>query len=193
MVTLVRMDAAAARATLEDVRRAPVFAELNEEALAAVGAACRRYVYEPGTRMVGAPHARDSVFVVAKGGVRLYRCSPDGIELTLEIKHAGDLFDVQACDRAGDPKNLVEALDDGAVVYAIPRAWFLTFARSHPSVLVEMAHMLAGLVRAYQDLIEDLALCTVEVRVAHALARLGGAAPAARRRARRSSASAPPT
>ncbi len=131
--------------------------------------ACTRGVWR-----VEAREARERLFVVAHGNARLHRSTWSGVEATLALKYDGDLLDLHECDRQGNPKNDVEILADGPVIYGIPRVYLTDLGCAQPSFMLHMAVALADRVAEYQDIIVDLMTRKVEVRVAHGLVRLAG-------------------
>ncbi len=156
------------------LRRVPLFAGLDDEAIAGVAVVSHVRVHARGIWRVEAREARERLFVVARGGARLHRLTWSGAEATLALKHDGGVLDLHECDRAGNPKNDVEILADGTVIYGIPYAYLVDIGFAQPRFLLRMTEALAAQLTEYQDIIVDLMTRRVEVRVAHGLARLAG-------------------
>lgn len=162
-------------AQADELRAVPLFAELDEAALAALCAAGQRTVHPSGAWTMDAQFVRESVFVLVAGSVHLYRCSPHGARITIAIKQAGDPFDLYLGGHPGASRDLVETGTDGAVTYAFARTWLTTFARVHVSVALGLLQASAALVSGLRDVVEDLGFYGVDTRVARALVRLSAA------------------
>jgi len=174
MVAQAWMDETCLYGKAADLRRVPLFADLDDEAIVGVAAVSYGRVHTRGAWRVEAREARERLFVVARGAARLHRLTWSGAEATLAVKHAGDLLDLHECDHRGNPKNDVEILADGTVIYGIPHACLVDIGFAQPRFLPRMAELLTARVAEYQDVIVDLMTRRVEVRVAHGLVRLAG-------------------
>jgi len=174
MVAQVRAERVARRRDVDELRCAPMFAELDEEALADVVRNSSRRTLRPGLWMMDAEETREHVLLVARGSVRLYRSGPNGREATVAVKHAGEAFDFLDFDRWGNPRDCADVLEDGTVIYSIPHAYLLNLALSHPCVLLCLLRQSAAPLREARQIIADQKLYTVAVSVAHALVRLAG-------------------
>jgi CRP-like cAMP-binding protein len=174
MVAQVWMDETCLYGKAADLRRVPLFADLDDEAIVGVAAVSHGRVHTRGAWLVEACEARERLFVVARGNAWLHRLSWSGAEVTLAIKHVADVLDRHECDRQGSSKNDVEILADDTVIYGIPRVYLVDIGFAQPRFLLRMAELLADRVAEYQDIIVDLMTRKVEVRVAHGLVRLAG-------------------
>lgn len=174
MVAQARMDETCLYGKAADLRRVPLFADLDDETIAGMAVVSHRRVHARGVWLVEAREARERLFVVARGDARLHRSTWSGSEVTLAVKHNGDVLDLHECDRRGNPKNDVEILADDTIIYGIPHVYLVDIGFAQPRFLLRMAEALAGQVAEYQDIIVDLMTRRVEVRVAHGLGRLAG-------------------
>lgn len=125
-----------------------------------------RTIYAPGD-------TGDTLYVVRRGTVRLYRLSPDGREVTLTLLAAGDVFGELGLSASGGHSAFVEAVEDTEVALLTPRACHELITR-HPEVAFELIGNLSLRLQRAEDLIEDLVSRDVAGRVARTLLHLAG-------------------
>lgn len=111
------------------------------------------------------------VLLVMSGRLKLYQLSPDGKELILSLLEPGDLL-VTPSDRVSkSAERQVEALEDAVLVTARRHA-FEGFLQARPSAAVAVVRELAARVDALEERIVEMAVKSVEGRLATALLRL---------------------
>jgi CRP-like cAMP-binding protein len=118
-------------------------------------------IFEEGEAAAG-------VFVVLEGRVKLVRASAAGREQILHAEGPGaTLAEVPAFDGGGYVASAV-AEDDARLLF-VPRSALLDLCRRRPDVALGVIRVLAGRLRRFAGLIEDLALRDVTARVARLL------------------------
>ncbi len=171
MTTTQRSVPAHAR-DLSALRLAPSLRPLSDEELAPLAAAARRFVLPPGVWTLDEALAREAVFVVARGEVRLHRPSKGSTGLTVWDRAAGDGFEFLSFDADSAPRTQAEVLVDGTVVYALPRECVRRAITFHPAAADATIQALRDLLAETLDRLDDLGCRTVRARVARCLARL---------------------
>ncbi|UCC77781.1 MAG: Crp/Fnr family transcriptional regulator [Anaerolineales bacterium] len=153
---------------VESLSQMPFFSRLGEDALRRVALQVQKRTFSPGQLIVLEGESCGSVYLVAKGLVRVRRLSPDGREQVLAYLGPGGSF------------NLVPALDGGpnlattdsvreATLYAIPCQTLRQMVREHQEMALAISEHLAAEVRRLSDMVELLALHTVRSRLARFL------------------------
>ncbi len=120
----------------------------------------------------------DSLIVLLRGAVAVYRTSPAGERAVLSVVRPPDVFgEVSLLD--GSPRSAsAEAIEDCATL-ALSRAAFLELVHTHPSILDAVLRSLGALVRRLTEQNADHVFLDLPGRVAKTLVRLagGGQAP----------------
>jgi CRP/FNR family transcriptional regulator, dissimilatory nitrate respiration regulator len=118
-------------------------------------------IFEEGAPATG-------LWVVLAGRVKLVRVSASGREQVLHAEAPGaTLAEVPVFDGGGYVATAV-AIDDARLLF-VPRVAVLDVCRRHGEVALGVIAVLAGRVRTFARLIEDLALSDVTTRVARFL------------------------
>ena len=177
MTKVTRARAAAVAAAIVDgLKTIPYFAALPSGDLAPLATRCTVRAFKRGGIVFeeGAPAA--GLWVVLAGRVKLVRVSASGREQVLHAEAPGaTLAEVPVFDGGGYVATAI-AIDDARLLF-VPRAVVLDVCRRHGEVALGVIAVLARRVRAFAELIEDLALRDVTARVAGWLlaeARRGG-------------------
>jgi len=149
-------------------RRAPYFASLSEETLAALAQAAtpRRYARGQIVFLEGEPCA--GLFMVAAGGVKIFKLSAQGREHIVQHLGPGDTFnEVAALDGGPNPVNVAATAD--SLLYCIGRAELRRLAQRDPELAWALIESLARRARHLVAMVEDLALRSVKARLARLL------------------------
>ena len=152
----------------EQLRQIPLFASLDEEALAQVSAATtvRRYERDEVIALEG--ERRGSLRYVRSGLVKLATTSTGGREQVLRLVPAGQSFNlVAALD--GQPSAATATALDLTTIYAINRETLTRLLIERPAVAQAALRALAADTRDVIALAKDLALYHVSERVARLL------------------------
>jgi CRP/FNR family transcriptional regulator len=152
----------------EAVRQIPIFALLGPEDLALVAAMLVERRYDRGAIIVLEDTARDALFYLHSGLVKVFTTSPEGKEQVLRLVYPGQIFNGVAAFSAGSTPTSAAALEE-SVVYAIGRAELQRLVTEQPEVAVAALQALALLLRFMIGRVEDLAFHHVTARVARIL------------------------
>jgi CRP/FNR family transcriptional regulator len=112
-----------------------------------------------------------SVFLVKKGRIKLFRDTADGREIILDILGPGEIFGELALAGEATRSHGAEALEDG-LVCVIPRKIFEELARRQPEFAFRIIKLIGFRFRALEARIEDLAFKPVQDRLLFTLGNL---------------------
>ncbi len=149
-------------------QRVPYFAGLPEEVLVALAqvAVPRRYARGQIVFLEGEPCA--GLFVIAAGGVKIFKLSAQGREQIVQLLGVGDTFnEVAALDGGPNPANVSATAD--SLLYCIGRDDLRRLAQRYPQLAWTLIESLARRARHLVALVEDLALRSVKARLARLL------------------------
>ena len=109
-----------------------IFADLSAQEMEAIGAAAPMRTYAAG-EVIYSPHQRsETLFILKKGRVRIFRISPDGRALTTALVTPGTVFGEMVLLGQQMHDNFAEALGD-VVVCVMNRVDVNRFLLSVPS------------------------------------------------------------
>jgi len=104
-------------------------------------------------------------YAVFEGRIRVYKSNPDGKEYTIHIINPGQIFgEVAIFNGKYFPANSM-AIDDSVVGY-FPKDRFLALIKQYPNISLKIIGSLAGFLREYNQMVEELALKEVPSRIA---------------------------
>jgi len=153
---------------VEHLKSIPYFSGLGSVELEAI----RQLVFERsadrGELILLEDEPTQTVYFVVTGVVKAFKTSAEGKEQILCILRPGDSFnDVSVFDGGPNP---VSAIAMSRVrLYGISKADMETLLREHPGIALNIIKVLAGKVRHFVSLVEDLSFRHVTGRVAKLL------------------------
>ena len=115
----------------------------------------------------------ESMFIIERGWVKATRMTREGREQALIFLHANDIFgDIAVFTRTTYPATVtaLEAVD----LWVLPAEKILKLTREYPDLAMTVIRRMGTRVLYHVELIEDLSLHSVEVRVARTLLRYAG-------------------
>lgn len=153
------------------LRRMPLFRRLSVEDRARIAASARLAHYERGTLIFAEGDDAAAFLAIVDGRVKVFKSTPAGKELILEIFGAGDpLGAVAVYDRMAFPASAL-ALDDTTCL-RIERREFFGLLEQHPALV---RGLLSGLTMRLAELtrrLADLTGARVEARFARLFLKL---------------------
>lgn len=155
--------------TLKDMLlRVPQFTGLPAEALEPLAAAalCQRFAAGQVIYLEGEP--ANAIYVLQAGWIKATRMTLDGREQAMMFLDPVDIFGEAAVFTGQPYPCTVTALED-VTAWAIPTQAVLDLLQRRPEFALAVARRLGGRVLHYVSLVEDLALRSVEARLAHTL------------------------
>jgi CRP/FNR family transcriptional regulator len=162
---------------LATLRRAPLLAALDEEALRALVSRCRSVRVPAGRQIIHAGEVAHAFFVVLAGRIKVYKLSPRGDEQVLHHYGVGSTFGEAAVLAGNSFPAFAESLEPSELL-EISRDTLLRAVSQQPELALAMLAGLSGKLREFAHLIEQLSLKEVPARLADALLELGDRAGA---------------
>jgi CRP/FNR family transcriptional regulator len=154
--------------TAADVLAIPHFRSLSDREAALVAPMLHGLRVRPRELLMAEGEPSAGFYLVRSGLLRLYRTGADGREQTLRIVGPGETFaEVPVFDEGLNPAT-VEALEEAEVVL-VPTAVAQVLVERYPEVARAFLRHLARRLRAFNELVEQLSLQTVQQRVARFL------------------------
>ena len=110
----------------------------------------------------------ETLFVLQRGRVRLYRATPQGREFTIAVVGSGTVFGEMALTGQRLRNSYAEALEESEVS-AMCRADVERLILDRPRVGLQLIHLLSERLVTHEDRMEDMALREVPARLARLL------------------------
>ncbi len=150
-----------------------LFAGLSETDMQAIGHATTMTHCSRGQQIMAPDDPPDRIHIIKKGRVRVYRMSPEGKQLTLDIYEKGTILgDMDLLGQDPLPEAYAEALDDGVVCTITPDELKRLIER-YPSVGLNIIRHLSGRLQSAERELEAMAYQRVDQRLARKLLDLG--------------------
>lgn len=151
-----------------------LFADASPDALALVADASRERVLVRGDVLFHEGDSPDALYVVVRGRIAIAMASPvDRRESVVALMEAGDLFGEMGLLDDGPRSALARALEPSAVV-EVPFGPVRELFTSDPTLLWNVARLLAGRLRVMDEVLADSVFLDVTGRTAKRLLELAG-------------------
>jgi CRP-like cAMP-binding protein len=155
-------------AKLKLLQQIPYFGSLRAPELRLLATGLRERRYHAGDVVFRKGDESEGLCIVLSGRVRTAIISAEGREQVLKVFGPGRTFaDIAVFDDEPQPAQAV-AITECTVAF-VPQASLLDLLRRHPDAAVAVIRLFASRLRAYKQVVEDLALRTVVARVARSL------------------------
>lgn len=158
--------------TVDDLlRRTPVYRNLSPDDRVRLGSVARVRAYQRGDVIFEEGTPSDHFYTIASGRVKIYKMTPSGKDVILEIFGPGDPFGAVAAYEGRPFPATATALED-TICLAVTRKAFFDLLEHHPSLV---RGLLLGLTHRLIELTNRLAELTggrVEPRVARLFLKL---------------------
>lgn len=156
-----------------DTRRAflansPLFSKVDPDCIAALARVSISRDYAKGDKVFSRGDRADALFQIMDGRIRIFRLSGDGKEQNLEVFGPGDVFGEVPMFDGGEYPAFAEAVE-ASVLLVLSREAFIDQARQNPGLVLAILGLLAGRLRNFIELIDDLSLKDVAPRFARFL------------------------
>jgi CRP-like cAMP-binding protein len=150
-----------------------MFAGLEPEVRQRVIAAAAPCSYRKGQVLFEQDGPGDSLIVLKRGAVAVYRTSPSGERAMLSVMRPPDVFgEVSLLD--GSARSAAAEVIEDCTALALSRVAFLDLVHSNPAILDAVMRSLGGLIRRLTEQNADHVFLDLPGRVAKALVRLAG-------------------
>lgn len=150
-----------------------LFAGLSEADMQAIGHATTMTHCVRGQQILSPDDPPDRIHIIKKGRVRVYRTTPDGKQLTLDIFEKGTILgDMGLLGQDRLPEAYAEAIDDGVICSITPDQLRKLIER-YPLIGVNVIRHLSRRLQAAERELEAMAYQRVDQRLARKLLDLG--------------------
>jgi len=151
-----------------------LFAGLSEADIQAIGHATTMTHCVRGQQILSPDDPQDRIHIIKKGRVRVYRMTPDGKQLTLDIHEKGTILgDMELLGQDRLPEAYAEAIDDGVICTISPDELRKLIER-FPLIGVNIIRHLSRRLQAAERELEAMAYQRVDQRLARKLLDLAG-------------------
>jgi CRP/FNR family transcriptional regulator, cyclic AMP receptor protein len=166
------MTSPAARSLSEKLgllRELDLFRGLSDRDIEAIGHATTMTHCHPGQLLLSPDDPPDRIHILKKGRVRVYRVTPDGKQLTLDIYERGTILgDMRMLGQDRLPEAFAEAIEDGVVCTLTPDELRKLIER-FPTIGVNVIRHLATRLQEAERELEAMAYQRVGQRLARRL------------------------
>lgn len=150
-----------------------IFSDLGEEELARMNDRITPFASEPGRLLYAPGEPAESLFLLARGRVHLYRLAPNGKKLVVAALRDGAFFGAVPAGLPGTYHTYAEAARE-CTLYALDRVGAERLLRDRPEVALRVVGALAGRLERLEQRLVAMAFQTVRARLAELLLRLAG-------------------
>jgi CRP/FNR family transcriptional regulator, cyclic AMP receptor protein len=155
------------------LREVALFAGLSDSDMQAIGHATTMTHCIRGQQILAPDDPPDRIHIIKKGRVRVYRTTPDGKQLTLDIYERGTILgDMGLLGQDPLPEAYAEAIDDGVICTITPDELRKLIER-YPVIGINVIRHLSGRLQAAERELEAMAYQRVDQRLARKLIDLG--------------------
>lgn len=144
---------------------------LSDEETAALLGCARKIHLEKNQSVFNVGDLSGTVYIVAKGCIKLFRLTSDGKEVIFWLSFPGEIFGLAELFNEVDREISAEA-NIASEILAISRADILRFFRSHPEAAMRAICILSARLRSLEYSLINLATEDVETRLLRLLLRL---------------------
>ncbi|MEO6350671.1 MAG: Crp/Fnr family transcriptional regulator [Candidatus Limnocylindrales bacterium] len=146
-----------------------LFAGLSDADIQAIGHATTMTHCVRGQKILAPDDPPDRIHIIKKGRVRVYRSTPDGKQLTLDIHEKGTILgDMGLLGQDRLPEAYAEAIDDGVICTITPDELRKLIER-YPVIGINIIRHLSKRLEAAERELEAMAYQRVDQRLAHRL------------------------
>ena len=153
---------------LSVLRRHPIFADLEPEALDQLCRYAKHTTVKRGVTIAAKGDPGNSLFAVVSGTVKISSSSPDGRNAILNLIGPGEIFgEIAVLD--GAPRSADATANTNCELYIIDRRDFLPFVKSQPTLAMKFIELLCARLRWTSQQVEQVILQNLPGRLASAL------------------------
>lgn len=157
--------------TAEILKKSLLFSGLGDEHLAEVAAISNLRGFAKGESLFAEGEPATGFYLLASGGIKLCKVSPDGREKVLHFVHPGETFAEAAFFGDGRYPAEARAIEKGEAVF-FPRESFMGLLERNPQFSLNLIVSLSLLLRRFARQIEELSFAEVPARLASYLCEL---------------------
>lgn len=154
-----------------EIKKIGIFSELSDDEVRQLSSSIKEQHVEKDTELFHQDDPGDAMYLIVKGGVRIYLYSPAGRELTLAVLRSGQFFgEMSLLDGQSRSANAMTIEDTDFIV--LKRNDFLGVLQAYPAIAIKILKDMSIRVREADAMIEDFALLNVYDRLIKHIDRL---------------------
>jgi len=153
------------------LKKVPIFSNLGDEELEKIRKLCVTKHYGKDQLILIEQDIGNSMFLIQKGRVKVFRMTEDGREVILTILEDGDFFGELSLLDEKERSASVMAIENSEVLL-LRRGDFLRLLEEYPQIAIALLKELAARIRRSDTQIKSLSLQDAMGRVASALIRI---------------------
>jgi CRP/FNR family transcriptional regulator len=150
---------------IDILRKSLIYAGLSDEDLQEVAAIATRRSFNKGETLFSEGETASGFYLLASGGMKLCKISPDGREKVLHFTHPGETFAEAAFFGDGRYPAEARAIEKGEALF-FPRDAFMGLLERNPRFSMNLIISLSLLLRRFARQIEELSFAEVPERLA---------------------------
>lgn len=150
------------------LEQAELIRSLRPESLARVRSQLRERSFAKQRALYFEGDPAESLWILRRGSVRLYKSSPSGRTTTLETLGPGQIFGAVSALDSDDYPSSAEGVTDG-IAWCLPRAVLLRLLAEDPRLGVAVLGIVSERLHAAHERLRSFAHDAVPVRIARAL------------------------
>lgn len=150
---------------LHILKKSMLFSGLSEEHLADVASISSKRSFAKGETLFGEGYPAIGFYLLASGGMKLCKVSPDGREKVLHFVHPGETFAEAAFFGNGRYPAEARAIEKGEVLF-FPKDGFMGLLERNPRFSLNLIVSLSLQLRRFARQIEELSFAEVPNRLA---------------------------
>ncbi|HJW90902.1 MAG TPA: Crp/Fnr family transcriptional regulator [Anaerolineales bacterium] len=157
---------------LEILSKVPFFAGLSRQDISSINRLFREHGCAPGETIYSASDPAERLFVLASGRVKLVQHTLGGKDVLLDILTPGEFFGSLSALGDQEYPDTAQALTESCIL-RISADDFRAVLDAYPSVALRVLDVLAGRLKAAQEMVRQLSAHSAEKRIAFTLLKLG--------------------
>jgi CRP-like cAMP-binding protein len=150
---------------IEYLRKTRLCSGLNNSELEKLASISRLYRLNKGEILFFEGDEAHGFYILLEGRVRVYKASPDGKEQILHQIKPGQIFAEVAIFQGGRFPANCAASENSAVAF-FPKRDFISLIEDSPQISLKIIASMAGFLREFTEMVENLALKEVPARIA---------------------------
>ncbi|PIR22260.1 MAG: hypothetical protein COV44_08915 [Deltaproteobacteria bacterium CG11_big_fil_rev_8_21_14_0_20_45_16] len=153
------------------LKRCDLFHGLNNEAMERIAAVANEKNVPKKQVVMSADAENGVMYILKKGTVRVFKLSPDGKMITLDILKDGDIFGAMSAIKGGTAGAYAETLDD-SYICAIRQEALTGIIKEMPDLAISLIGKINQKLKEAEERIADLVFRDVPGRIASVLLKL---------------------
>lgn len=148
-----------------------LFDRLSNEHFSTVKSHASRVQMKAGQTLFFQRDPGDALYIMESGRAEVSVTAPSGKKLTLNMLQGGDVFgEIAALD--GGPRTATVSIVEDAILLYLKRGNLVQLLTKEPGIAIELIEILCDRLRWVSQQVEDLALLSIESRLASRLVAL---------------------